>query len=266
MPDSTSALDPDLLRITELRQDLNKPVVCDLSKWRETKYTLGERACRRLRISAPRQVELSQFSESFSNIERYIHDANVGIRRSEVLEMGRQFRLGKFSARDLFLASMIWGNGGTGYGRYRAAIALTVPRNGVSPLDVLETVGGHIKNQNLQSAYETMANALWRIGPAFGTKFLYFASDPKLNALIFDGVVAGWKGSDLPWLVNKATAWTWDWGVYDDYRTWCSSQFEKLLASGCLMNTGSFRNDGLVGPDFVEASIFTFETSPIKRK
>jgi hypothetical protein len=266
MPDLALVLNPDLLKITELHQDLNKPVVCDFSKWRETKYILGERACRRLGIVAPRQVELTQYLESFSNIERYIHDVNVGIRRSEVLEMGRQFRFGKFSARDLFLASMIWGNGGTGYGRYRTAIALTVARNGVSPLDVLETVGVLIQKGDLQSAYETMANALWRIGPAFGTKFLYFASEPELNALIFDGVVAGWKSSDLPWIVNKTTAWTWDWGLYDNYRTWCSSQFEKLLSSGCLTNMASFRHDNSICPDFVEASIFTYETSQLKRR
>ncbi len=249
-------IDHGLLEILKLRQNLDGPISCDISRWRDSRYQPRGYLSKIAGSSGISEISLARFSGSFQLLENETSIGSKKIRRSEVLKLGAMFRAGDISATDLFIASMVWGNGGTGYGPYRTAVALKIPRNGAIPERVLEEVGGLASKGDLERAYRTMTSALWRIGPAFGTKFLYFASPPESNAPIFDGIVAGWKSDGLPWVSHPSTAWSWNWNTYNLYRSWCSRQFDMLRAHGHLKGVSTFHADGSLYVDVIEASIF----------
>ena len=249
-------IDHGLLEILKLRQNLDGPISCDILRWRDSKYQPRGYLGKIGGSSGPSEISLASFSSSFQLLQNETSIGSKEIRRSEVLKLGAMYRAGNASATDLFLASMVWGNGGTGYGPYRTSVALNIPRKGVSPISVIEKVGERAATGDVKGAYEAMTNSLWRIGPAFGTKFLYFASPPEANAPIFDGVVAGWKSDGLPWVSRPSTAWTWNWSTYDLYRTWCNQQFDMLRAHGHLDGISTFHSDGSLYVDVIESSIF----------
>ena len=246
----------DLLEILKRRQDLDGPITCDISRWRDSKYKPKGYLSRIAESSGLSEIGLAGFSPSFQCLENETSIEKKKIYRSEVLKLGALYRAGNVSATDLFIASMVWGNGGTGYGPYRTSVALNIPRTkGVNPISVIEKVGELAATGDVKGAYEAMMNSLWRIGPAFGTKFLYFASPPKANAPIFDGVVAGWKSDGLPWVSHPSTAWTWNWETYDLYRSWCNQQFDMLREQGHINGISTFRSDGSLYVDVIEPYI-----------
>jgi hypothetical protein len=251
-----SEINLDLLEILKRHQDLDGPIPCDIFRWRDSKYKPRGYLRRIAASSGVSEIGFTGFSPSFQCLENETSISSKKIHRSEVLKLGALYRAGKVSATDLFIASMVWGNGGTGYGPYRTSVALNIPRNGAVPVSVIENVGRLAHTGDIEGAYETMTDALWRIGPAFGTKFLYFASPPEVNAPIFDGVVAGWKSDGLPWVSRPSTAWTWNWSTYDLYRTWCNQQFDMLRAHGHLDGISTFHSDGSLYVDVIESSIF----------
>ena len=83
------------------------------------------------------------------------------------------------AAKDAFLAAMAWGYGEVGYGPWRVKKAFQDPDAGKKLLAVAET----LKEGGPVAAYTVMSGAsrLHRIGPAFGSKFLYFA-DPRYRS------------------------------------------------------------------------------------
>ena len=87
----------------------------------------------------------------------------------------------------LFIASMIWGFGTVGYGAYRTAKMFTTP-----DIDsILLKVFGYVQSEDLESAYQSLRIS-W-CGPAFFTKFLYFAGlggNLSMMPLILDSLVA----------------------------------------------------------------------------
>ena len=251
-----SEINLDLLEILKHPQDLDGPIPCDISRWRDSEYKPKGYLRRIAESSGVSEIGLTGFSSSFQLLEKETSIASKKIFRSEVLKLGEMYQAGNVSATDLFIASMVWGNGGTGYGPYRTSVALNIPRKSVNPISVIEKVGELAATGDVKGAYEAMTNSLWRIGPAFGTKFLYFASPPEANAPIFDGVVAGWKSDGLPWVSHPSTAWTWNWDTYDLYRTWCSQQFDILSEQGQLRGISTFHSDGSLYVVVIESSIF----------
>ena len=251
-----SEINADLLEILKRRQDLDGHITCDISRWRDSKYKPKGYLRPIAESSGVSEIGLTGFSASFQCLENETSISSKKIYRSEVLKLGEKYRAGNVSATDLFIASMVWGNGGTGYGPYRTSVALNIPRKGAVPVSVIENVGRLACTGDIEGAYKTMTDALWRIGPAFGTKFLYFASQPEANVPIFDGVVAGWKSDGLPWVSHPSTAWTWNWSTYDLYRTWCGQQFDMLREQGDLSGISTFHSDGSLYVDVIESSIF----------
>lgn len=255
-------IDNRLLEVFELRQNLDGPVYCDVSKWRAAEYQPRGYLKNFAKDSGASQVGLSKFSSSFTALENVTSLGSKKIHRSEVLALGAMYRKDEVSATDLFLASMMWGNGGTGYGPYRTSITLNVPRKkGIDPISVIEEVGRLASLGDIKSAYETMSNALWKIGPAFGTKFLYFASPLENQALIFDGVAAQWSSPDSTWEPQQSSAWSWNWVTYSEYMNWCQKKFDALPAKFKKSGPTSFHEDGVMRVDVVEASIFTYINS-----
>jgi len=253
--------DHDLLEVLKLRQNLNEPISCNISHWRDARYQPRGYLRKIAESGGVSEIGLGIFSGSFKCLENHTIAGSGTIHRSEVLKLGAMYREGNVSATDLFLATMVWGNGGTGYGAYRTSVALNIPRKGAVPINVIETVGRLACAGDIENAYNTMANALWRIGPAFGTKFLYFASPLDNQALIFDGVVARWHSADSPWPALASSAWSWNWETYSAYMGWCQRSFNALPSE--LKETGnpSFHHDGASRADMVEAAIFSYMNS-----
>lgn len=94
-------------------------------------------------------------------------------------------------ARDLFVATMIWGFGKTGYGCHRVLTMLDdANKTNFSFAKALELVA----NGQIAPAYRHfLTSGPEKCGPAFYTKYLYFASrvmESTEMALIFDSVIA----------------------------------------------------------------------------
>ena len=115
---------------------------------------------------------------------------------------------------DAFLAAMAWGYGNVGYGPWRVAQALEDPQAAVKVLQVATA----LHEEGALAAYSLMATEcrLNRIGPAFGTKFLYFADSGchAHRALILDRLVADWLNAHTTPPVNPVP---WSLSTYEAY-------------------------------------------------
>jgi len=96
------------------------------------------------------------------------------------------------SAEAAFIVSMVWGYGVKGYGRPRTARVLATN----DAPGRLQAVVRTLMDEGAVAAYDRLGKdqRLRGLGPAFGTKFLYFCQSPdqRPRALIHDEFVASW--------------------------------------------------------------------------
>ena len=119
------------------------------------------------------------------------------------------------SAEAAFVAVMAWGFGNVGYGRYRTRSILNDPRGAN---ERLLAVARTLAESGPLPAYDRFSRGadcrLPGLGPAFGTKYLFFCQAPGQNvtALIFDALMS--KGlrrlaerdlDPVPWSVRTYT-------------------------------------------------------------
>lgn len=119
------------------------------------------------------------------------------------------------SARRGFLATMAWGYARVGYGPWRTARILRETPNAEGRL---VSVARTLAAEGAPAAYRQLADnqrLVW-LGPAFGTKYLYFCPQPAdgPRALILDRLVADWLGQHTPLRLNPLS---WSPRVYDRY-------------------------------------------------
>ena len=126
-----------------------------------------------------------------------------------------------------FVAAMAWGFKPDSYGPYRTSVMLSKPRKNRTVDEVLKSVASI---ENPVSAYRELANALEGLGPAFGTKFLYFTSTTENRAPILDAVVAKWlwrygvRSSSDKWISPEG----WNTKLYERYVLFCTEICEQL--------------------------------------
>ena len=126
-----------------------------------------------------------------------------------------------------FVAAMAWGFKPDSYGPYRTSVMLSKPRKNRTVDEVLKSVASI---DDPVSAYRELANALEGLGPAFGTKFLYFTSDTKNRAPSLDAVVAKWlwrygvRSSSDKWISPEG----WNTKLYERYVLFCTEICEQL--------------------------------------
>ncbi len=135
-----------------------------------------------------------------------------------------------------FLAAMIWGYGTTGYGPYRTSRVLASDPDVVKHLiDVASRAQGspnggedafrHIAEHRGQADY------LKYLGPAFGTKFLYFltaASEVADTTPVMDAVVRRWFRSEAD---ISLTTGSWDTESYQTY-IGCLDEWREQMPTG----------------------------------
>jgi hypothetical protein len=112
------------------------------------------------------------------------------------------------SAERAFVAAMVWGYGRVGYGRDRTMKVLTdTPRSA----DRLLAAARTLAEDGALAAYRRLAGdcRLKWLGPAFGTKYLFFCQPPGQTptALILDATVSEWFGLNAGILL-KADVWS----------------------------------------------------------
>ena len=140
-------------------------------------------------------------------------------------------RLGRASVRDVcadaaldgttaqraFLAVMVWGFGSVGYGRHRVHEILSdTPRSAERLVAVARTLAG----RGVLTAYRRLGDLedcrLKGLGPAFGTKYLYFCQPAGAEpmALIHDSNVVKWfkRHASLDLSCDG-----WDESIYSGY-------------------------------------------------
>ncbi|MGP5036825.1 hypothetical protein [Brachybacterium alimentarium] len=126
-----------------------------------------------------------------------------------------------------FIAPMIWGYGLVGYGPYRTERVLF--RGGDAPDKVaigqLRDVAAVALSQGGTAAFKHIADQrrtnrayLKYLGPAFGTKFIYFLTkaSPADTTPVMDSVVTGWVQRNVPDAGTFNLSW-WDSGSYERY-------------------------------------------------
>jgi hypothetical protein len=143
-------------------------------------------------------------------------------------------RLGDNDSIGGFLAAMIWGYGTVGYGPFRTQRVLS------SETYASTLLKGAIDHNSLVS-YERLATSMrlrW-LNPAFGTKWLYFASGTR--SLILDRVVTNWPSENANWEV--------------DLVHWSLVQHAAYLErTSCCVTTLEIEPDELEQPIFTDQS------------
>jgi hypothetical protein len=108
-------------------------------------------------------------------------------------------------AKSAFLVVMAWGYGRVGYGPFRVRRLLdAAPGAGAE----LQAAARALREAGPVAAYARLGDhgvaRLARLGPAFGTKFLYFCSPPgDRPALILDRLIARWLRGNAGLVVNQ---------------------------------------------------------------
>lgn len=126
-----------------------------------------------------------------------------------------------------FLASMIWGYGLVGYGPFRTERILTRDSTvrDVGTIAQLVEIAGIAQSEGGVAAFDHVATQrrsgtpyLKYLGPAFGTKFLYFLTKASNvpTTPVFDSVVHGWLQKHVPEAGSFSLLW-WDTSSYKRY-------------------------------------------------
>lgn len=142
-----------------------------------------------------------------------------------------------------FVVAMVWGYGSAGYGPWRVQQMFSSIDD---PPRALQRVASTLLEQGALSAYGLLGGAarMFKLGPAFGTKFLYFCEQPPIghNALILDRLVADWLRAHTSLTVNPGV---WNSRVYGRYLDAIHEWAEQLSIS----------------PEEVERAIFQSEAA-----
>lgn len=135
------------------------------------------------------------------------------------------------SAVRAFLLAMIWGYGPVGYGPYRSRRVLNSPDAPARLLDVAriaQTDGGLKAFEHIESQRAKHRDYLKYLGPAFGTKYLYFLTAPidtVDTTPVMDAVVWRWFRKNVMGASIDVFRWeTESYAVFLDHlRYWSQS-------------------------------------------
>lgn len=133
---------------------------------------------------------------------------------------------------------MAWGYGRVGYGPHRVQRVLETTRD-AGP--ILRCAADELASGGPVRAYVRLgdhgAARLPGLGPAFGTKFLYFCSPPGGPALILDRLVAGWLSEHAGLRLNQIR---WSASTYLRYLTAMSEWADEMALPADKVETCVF--------------------------
>jgi hypothetical protein len=131
---------------------------------------------------------------------------------------------------EAFIAVMAWGFPPRGLGPYRTSVMLSPAVGAPEPVDVLPQVVRELRESGPLAGYRELMKQLEGCGPAFGTKFLYFASEDSDRAPILDDYVARWMSDKgvLGGDGRPVTSLRWDPSQYATYLNFLGDASDKL--------------------------------------
>jgi hypothetical protein len=132
-----------------------------------------------------------------------------------------------FDVVDKFLATMIWGYGDLGYGSYRVNKMFLTP----GFREKIETSYGLASEGKTLDAYQYLSkNRVSQLGPAFGTKWLSFASPKGSPAPIYDSFIAKWveKFAKREFANVSTSSEVWSLKTYATYFDWMALHSDEL--------------------------------------
>ena len=157
----------------------------------------------------PRQKPIawpkSEWMKEFPDLAPMLSQMSNPLSRSEVRDTVRRLPNDEAGAVAAFVACMAWGYGRTGYGRSRTMKVLESSGDAPRKLAKARAIASRGGLRAAFDAYQYLAGEgrLDHLGPAFGTKFIYFHN---ADGLILDKLTAEWyqraSGIDL-----KPTQW-----------------------------------------------------------
>ena len=165
--------------------------------------------------------------------------------RAVVRQACRTASSGPDEAEGGFLVMMIWGYGTGGLGAFRTKRILTVNDQAAT---LLQRAAYVVAMSGALEGYRCLATSsrLRYLGPAFGTKFLYFCSrEDRPPALILDKLVSQWLAENVglaldpvPWdidayarYIDVMTAWADELSLRSDQLEACIFSVQATLAS-----------------------------------
>lgn len=163
--------------------------------------------------------------------------------RPTVLAAGTDAARSPEHAVEAFLVVMAWAYGDVGYGRFRTARVL-----GSKPDSALrlQAVARAVVQEGAAAGYRALATTsrLGGLGPAFGTKLLYFWQPPdaRPRALILDAFVSRWLDREA--------------GLRIDSVQWSVAAYSRYLAQ-----MREWADELGIAPDELEMCIFREEAS-----
>ena len=188
-----------------------------------------------------------QWIVCFPNWKTRFDELPDQLSRQDVFAQVQKTQLNAEDTEWAFLLVMAWGFGKVGYGRWRASnILARTPDSREQLLKVREI----LHRSDAISGYEALGGAcrLPHLGPAFGTKFLYFLgpSEPAMTPLILDKLVTSWLYRNTGLSLNSLA---WSTSTYRDYLLKMRSWAEKLDVSPVDIETCIFQNEADTRPD-----------------
>ena len=186
------------------------------------------------------------------------HRANLGrlpssLDRDVVRRVAARAAEDPLEAEFAFLVVKAWGEGDNGYGPFRARESLEVTRESEARL---VAVAQALIARGAVAAYERLSDRgdcrIFSLGPAFGTKFLYFCQPigQRPQALIHDKNVPDWLRDNAGLNLQSAS---WSERRYRAYlaqmHSWaedldCSPDDVELCMFRSVLGSGNQWNDG----------------------
>lgn len=157
-------------------------------------------------------------------------------------------------AVEAFIVSMVWGHGPVGYGAYRTARMIGGAGFEKAIFDVAQIAaasGGLAAYKHVSDRRRANPNYLKHLGPAFGTKFIYFVTKANASeaAPVMDAVVQRWFKRHVP-----TVPLTLEWSSPQSYE-----HFLNHIAAWAADLTA--RGHGPIEVDEVEHLIFADEAT-----
>lgn len=143
-----------------------------------------------------RGIERGERLERFSKFSAFIDEQPNPISRGDVFAHIRGVKGDPKGLEQSFVLAMLWGFGLNTLGPYRTSVMLESagPDFGNQLLRIVDLLNKKASSdEDVHAAYDYLLN-LEMCGPAFATKFMYFASPEKARIPIFDSQVADWLG------------------------------------------------------------------------
>jgi hypothetical protein len=166
---------------------MKHPVTWDREKWLIRKPLVYKGRGKR---DIKTKTELTKLQDHREFIE---YQPNP-IRREDVFSVFQQARGKSQTLTEAFLLSMIWGFGQSPYGPYRTSVMLESGGKNFENMlgEVVELLNRNNRDDDaVKEAYRKLLK-IEQCGPAFATKFMYFASPETGRIPIFDKRVVAW--------------------------------------------------------------------------